>query len=75
MLTNVRKLGIELPIDHDIGFLEERLSGVSFFRRLIGSLRQVPHATSDAVFHFKIRVDDPHVVSPIWIVISTVERA
>lgn len=74
MLTNVRKLGIELPIDHDIGFLEVHVSG-AFPLRLISSLGQVPHATLDAVFHFEVRIDYPHVLSTVRIVISTMESA
>lgn len=75
MLANVREFGIKVAIYHDIGFSEERIPGVLLLRRLINSLCQIPHATLNAVFHLQVRIDDPHVVSSIRIVISTVERA
>lgn len=74
MLANIRKFSIKLAIDHDIGFLEESLSGASSLRRLIGRLGQVLHATLNAILHVQVRIDDPNVVSTIWIVISPVER-
>lgn len=68
MLANVRKLGVNLAIDYNSGFLN------SFPRRLISS-GQVPHATLDAVFHIQVRVDYPHMVTTIRIVVPAVEGA
>ena len=80
MLSNVRKLSIELPIDHDIRHSEHRLSGLPLvlqpsWQRLISGLGQVPHATLDTVLHFQVRVDDPHMVSPVRIMVHAMERA
>jgi len=69
MLPNIRKLSIKLSIDHDVWFLEEPLSSASFL------LGQIPHAALDTVLHPQVRIDDPHVVSAIRIVISPMERA
>ena len=75
MLTDVRKLSVKLAIDYNFGFLEESLPGGLPLRRLISSICQIPHATLNAVLHVQVCIDDPHVVSTVRIVISTVERA